>query len=148
MDALNPIGPQGSVERPVRCIFCGAISAWWVCGCDYAQRIRAEKLPRPRTVIRDGVPVIELCEELREAARAAGVITGEYRRAAAGENAPNHGVESETVTRIARESAGVSVSPEISVSDVSCEVCGKPLGVGRAGRRYCSGACRLKGHRR
>jgi hypothetical protein len=77
---VGPIGPQGSVERPVRCIFCGAISAWWACGCEYAQRIRDEKLPRPRTVIRGGVAVIELCEELRRAARLAGVITGEYRK--------------------------------------------------------------------
>jgi hypothetical protein len=41
MDAVaGPIGPQGSVERPVRCLFCGAISAWWSCGCEWAVKIR------------------------------------------------------------------------------------------------------------
>ena len=62
MDAVaGPIGPQGSVERPVRCLFCGAISAWWVCGCEWARLVRDEELRRPRTVIRNGVPVIILC---------------------------------------------------------------------------------------
>ena len=146
---VSPIGPHGSVERPVRCIFCGAISAWWACGCKWSRLIEDGKLPRPRTVMRDGVPVIVLCDELREAARRAGVIMGEYRRDAKGGDAQKHGVESETVKGEMRETAAEAVSSEISVSEnVSCEVCGKPLGLGRAGRRYCSGACRLKAHRR
>ena len=41
---VGPIGPQGSVERPVRCMFCGAISAWWACGCECSKLVEAGKL--------------------------------------------------------------------------------------------------------
>jgi hypothetical protein len=57
-----------------RCLFCGAVGVWWECHCPSGQKIRDGKLPRPRTVIRNGVPIIECCAELREAARHAGVI--------------------------------------------------------------------------
>jgi len=66
----GPILPSRSVERPARCIFCGAIGVWWTCGCEWGEKIRAGKVLKPRTVIRGGVAVIELCDELREAARA------------------------------------------------------------------------------
>ena len=132
---VRPIGTHRSVDRPVRCLFCGAISAWWACGCGWAQRIRDEKLPRPRTVVRDGVPVIELCEELREAAGRAGVITGEYHR----ESARNHGVERRAETRNAKETAEIGVS---------CLECGGRFRPRRTGQEYCSAACRLKAHRR
>ena len=72
------IGTSRSVDRPVRCLFCGAIGVWWGCGCEWSRLIEAGKLARPRTVMRGGVAVIILCEELRAAARAAGVITREY----------------------------------------------------------------------
>jgi hypothetical protein len=75
---IRPIESSWSVERPVRCMFCGAISAWWQCGCEWSKLIEAEKLSRPRTAVRNGVPLIILCDELREAAWAAGVIRGEY----------------------------------------------------------------------
>src|SRR6516225_10618715 len=84
----GPIGSHRSVERAARCIFCGVIGTWWTCGCEWGEKIRAGKVAKPRTVVRGGVAVIELCDELRAAARAAGVIMREYRR----ENAPNHGV--------------------------------------------------------
>src|SRR5215831_12181449 len=103
----GPIQPSRSVERPVRCIFCGAISAWWVCGCEWSRKIAEGELARPRTVIRGGVPVIELCEELREAARRAGVITGEYRRDGKGENAPNRGVETTGDSQKLKETAEI-----------------------------------------
>jgi hypothetical protein len=57
-----------------RCIFCGRIGAWWSCSCEHAKLVEAEKLDRPRTVIRQGKVVILLCDELLKAARAAGVI--------------------------------------------------------------------------
>jgi len=151
---VRPIGPHGSVERPVRCLFCGAISAWWVCGCEWSQRIRDGKLARPRTVMRGGVPVIVLCDELREAARVAGVITGEYRRAAGGENAPNHGVEPRYGKGEVRVSAEVSVTPSVAVTgDVTavtakCEECGKRIASLKSTARYCSAACRMRAHRR
>jgi hypothetical protein len=150
----------------VRCIFCGAISAWWVCGCDYAQRIRDEKLPRPRTVIRGGVAVIELCDELRRAARLAGVITREYGGFGRGESAPNHGVETGLANQESRESVKVSESDSlrdslkrgIGVSESSalvkadlanrrCDVCGKVFEPSRSTARYCSDACRSRARR-
>src|SRR5271166_4235677 len=58
-----------------RCLFCGAVgNGWWDCCCVSGVRIREGKVPRPRTVMREGVPIIECCAELRAAARLAGVI--------------------------------------------------------------------------
>jgi len=97
-NGLGPIAPSRSVERAARCIFCGMIGTWWTCGCEYAEKIRLGKLAKPRTVVRGGVPVIELCEELRGAARAAGVIRREY--------APDCGVKSSAKESNAAEKLG------------------------------------------
>jgi hypothetical protein len=92
-NGLGPIGTHRSVDRVARCIFCGVIGTWWTCGCEWGCLIREGKLPKPRTVVRGGVAVIELCEELRLAAGAAGVITGEYGRDGKGLRARNRGVK-------------------------------------------------------
>ena len=118
-NGLGPIGTLRSVDRPVRCLFCGVIGTWWTCGCEWGEAIRGGKVLRPRTVVRGGIAVIELCDELRAAARAAGVITREYRR---DENARNHGVETRNAKAEVRETAKVSVSPSGSVSSVSGSV--------------------------
>jgi hypothetical protein len=60
VDRNGLIGSQRSVDRPVRCLFCGVIGVWWDCGCEWGEGIRSGKLARPRTVVRGGVPVIEL----------------------------------------------------------------------------------------
>jgi hypothetical protein len=58
-----------------RCLFCGTMGVWWECSCVSAQKIRDGKLKRPRTVMRDGRPIIIVDEpELLRAARLAGVI--------------------------------------------------------------------------
>lgn len=68
-------GAVFSKAMPARCLFCGAIGqGWWSCGCEWARKIADGKLPRPRTVFRNGRPVIECCDELRAAARLAGTI--------------------------------------------------------------------------
>ena len=69
MSGLRMIGRKAETAR---CIFCGKVGTWWDCGCEWGEKIRAGKVLKPRTVVRGGVPVIELCEELRGAARAAG----------------------------------------------------------------------------
>src|SRR6516162_440877 len=131
----------GGVDRPARCLFCGAIGVWWSCGCEWARLIEAGKLAKPRTVVKGGVAVIELCEELRSAARAAGVITREYGRG----DAPNRGVERSDETGKVRETAKVSVSPGANVSSnvssvSTCAVCGKKITGLKLGARYCSSA--------
>jgi len=78
MSVVSRSRMEGRAAETARCIFCGVVGLWWTCGCEWPQKIAAGKLARPRTVMRGGVPVIELCEELRGAARAAGVITREY----------------------------------------------------------------------
>ncbi len=75
---------HSSPAAVAKCLFCGAIGAWWSCHCEWAQGIRDYVpaqgrraqigFPKPRTVVRDGVVVIECCAELRAAARLAGVI--------------------------------------------------------------------------
>src|SRR5271157_3662786 len=58
-----------------RCLFCGTVgNGWWDCSCEWGQKIREGKWPRPKTVMRNGIPIIECCAELRAAARLAGVI--------------------------------------------------------------------------
>jgi hypothetical protein len=57
-----------------KCLFCGALGVWWDCHCEPARKIAEGKLPRPRTVMRGGIPIIECCAELREAAARAGVM--------------------------------------------------------------------------
>ena len=84
--------------------------------------------------------MIEMCEELRRAARLAGVITREYKREGIAESR----TESETLIEKPRISAEVSVSPGVSVS---CEVCGRRFEGVRKTARYCSAACRLRAHR-
>jgi hypothetical protein len=66
--------------RVAKCLFCGAVGVWWACHCEWAQKIEAGKLPRPKAVVRNGALIIECCDELREAARAAGVIRMEPDR--------------------------------------------------------------------
>jgi hypothetical protein len=134
-------GVVGGVDRPARCIFCGAIGTWWSCGCEWARRVAAGELARPRTVVRGGVAVIELCDELREAARAAGVITREYHR----ENAPNRGVEPGFAKQEVRETAEVSESG--GVSESRCAMCGEIFERKRSTARYCSDVCRARAQR-
>jgi hypothetical protein len=44
-----------------RCLYCGIIGVWWECGCEWAERVRAGKVRRPRVrLLADGVVVIEL----------------------------------------------------------------------------------------
>ena len=101
-------------------------------------------MPRPRTVVRGGVAVIELCEELREAARAAGVITREYGR----ESARNHGVEPRDDSLKVAETAELSESSEISESDLrTCPSCGKGFRARSARQKYCSDVCRARAQR-
>jgi hypothetical protein len=133
-----------SVDRPARCIFCGGIGVWWTCGCEWGEKIREGKVRKPRAVVRGGVPVIILCDELRAAARAAGVITREYRR----ENAPNHGVETRGDSLKLAESAGLSESAKISESDLAtCPSCGKGFRARSARQKYCSDMCRARAQR-
>ena len=75
---MSELRMMGRKAETGRCIFCGKVGTWWECGCEWGEGIRAGKLLKPRTVVRGGVPVIELCDELRGAARSAGVITREY----------------------------------------------------------------------
>jgi len=159
---IKPIESGWSVDRPVRCIFCGAISAWWLCGCESAEKIREGKLARPRTVVRGGVAVIELCEELRRAARLAGVITGEYRKEGIADSRENTLGDSRRVAETAEisESAsgtdslkrgiGVSESSALVKADLAnrrCDVCGKVFEPSRSTSRYCSDSCRARARR-
>jgi len=102
-----------------------------------------------------GVPVIELCDELRRAARLAGVITREYK----GEVSRIAGKTPVTDRSEVRETAEVaeavtddvtdSVGVTDSVTDRICEECGKHfVPLRKATARYCSGACRMRARRR
>jgi len=103
-------------------------------------------LAKPRTVVRNGVAVIELCDELREAARMAGVITREYGRD--GKGAGNRGVETSGDSRKLAETAGLSESAKISESDLRvCPRCGKGFRARSARQRYCSDVCRARAQR-
>ena len=146
-NGLGPASPR-SVDRPARCIFCGGIGVWWSCGCEWGEKIRAGKVLKPRTVVRGGVPVIELCEELRGAARAAGVIRGEYRRDGKDGSARNHGVEPRDDSLKVAETAELSESSEISESDLrTCPSCGKGFRARSARQKYCSDVCRARAQR-
>ena len=152
----------GRKAETARCIFCGKVGTWWDCGCEWGEKIRLGKLAKPRTVIRQGVPVIELCEELRAAARLAGVITREY----GDEVSRIAGKTPVPVSEESRKAAKVSVTPvpdkaavpvnvldsgavTDSVPDMAkCVVCGKRFVPVRATARYCSGACRVRAQRR
>jgi hypothetical protein len=143
-----------------RCIFCGKVGVWWDCGCEWGEKIRAGKLAKPRTVVRGGVPVIELCEELRAAARLAGVITREYRQSEPvrenepplpGESEPP--VQNEPVALVQNEPVGsreekrrrilaqILGNPDLSDRAISME-----LGVSRA--TVASVRAMMKAHRR
>lgn len=115
--------------RVARCLFCGHAGTWWQCTCDYGRRIRCELkpyLPKPKTRMVDGVPVIECCEELREAAKKAGVMT-----------------------RIVDVSISVTPGGRSVTADKlrTCVVCGKPFLAKREDAKICSGACRMKAQR-
>jgi hypothetical protein len=150
----------------VRCIFCGAISAWWVCGCEWSRRIADGELARPRTVIRGGVAVIEMCDELRRAARLAGVITGEYGGFGRGGSGAKHGEntlgdslkvaetaeigESDSLRDSLKRGIGVSESSapvEADLANRRCNVCGKAFVPSRSRAKYCSDGCRSRAHR-
>jgi hypothetical protein len=159
---MSELRMMGRKAETGRCIFCGKVGTWWDCGCEWGEGIRAGKLLKPRTVVRGGVPVIELCEELRGAARAAGVITGEVSKTAGKTPVP--------VSEESRKAAKVSVTPvpdkaavpvnvpvnvpvsgavTDSVPDKArCVVCGKRFVPVRATAKYCSGACRVRSQRR
>jgi hypothetical protein len=146
-NGLGPIGPLRSVDRPARCLFCGGIGVWWGCSCEWSVGIREGKLEKPRTEMGGGVPVIILCKELREAARGAGVIVREYGRG----NAPKHGVEPRNDSPMVRESVESSVTPGEIVTPIVtmvCGECGKRFTPATPKMRYCSGACRVRAHRR
>jgi hypothetical protein len=100
-------------------------------------------LPRPRTVVRGGVAVIELCEELREAARAAGVITREYGR----ESARNHGVETKADSQNLRGTAEICESGTSNDSQTACLSCGKRFRARHGRQKYCSDVCRARAQR-
>jgi hypothetical protein len=152
----------GRKAETARCIFCGKVGTWWDCGCEWGEKIRLGKLAKPRTVVRGGVPVIILCEELRAAARLAGVITREY----GDEVSRIAGKTPVPVSEESRKAAKVSVTPvpdkaavpvnvldsgavTDSVPDMAkCVVCGKRFVPVRATARYCSGACRVRAQRR
>lgn len=66
---------HSSKSAVAKCLFCGALGVWWDCRCEWSEKIRAGKLPLPTTITGHGGPlVIEVCPELLEAARKAGVI--------------------------------------------------------------------------
>src|SRR6516165_5687911 len=172
MSVVSRSRMEGRAAETARCIFCGVVGLWWTCGCEWPQKIAAGKLARPRTVMRGGVPVIELCEELRGAARAAGVITREYE----GEVSRIRGKTPVTDKAELREAAEVSVTSvtdklavpdnvpvNVPVTDnvpvnvpvrdnvpvsAICVVCGKGFVPLRSSARYCSGACRVRAQRR
>jgi hypothetical protein len=145
-----------SVDRPVRCLFCGSIGVWWGCGCEWGRKIEAGAVPQPRTVVRGGVPVIILCEELRAAARAAGVITREYE----GEVSRNAGktpvtdneeasVSAASAANVTDNSADVGLSATGSPAvTVKCEECGAEFTAVRRDARYCGAVCRQRSRRR
>lgn len=71
--------PQSKAVFPsglsARCLFCAKTGVgWWGCNCEWAVKIHEGELPKPKTVVRNGIPIIECCSELREAARGAAVI--------------------------------------------------------------------------
>jgi hypothetical protein len=159
MSVVSRSRMEGKASETARCLFCGVVGLWWTCGCEWSQKIAAGKLARPRTVMRGGVPVIILCEELRAAARSAGVITREYGRAGKGEVSGNAGETPVTDSEELRETAEVGVSPAGAVTDsgpvvtdsvgVTCVVCGKRFVPSRKmTAQYCSGACRMRAQRR
>jgi len=134
----------GRKAETARCIFCGKVGVWWDCGCEWGEKIRLGKLAKPRTVIRQGVPVIELCEELRAAARLAGVITREYE----GGDAANHGVKTSDDSLKLAESAGLSESGKLSESGLAtCPSCGKGFRARSVRQKYCSDMCRARAQR-
>jgi hypothetical protein len=154
MSVVSRSRMEGKPAETARCLFCGVVGLWWTCGCEWSQKIAAGKLPRPRTVIRGGVPIIEMCEELRRAARLAGVITREYR-GEAGEGPVTEG----SGLREAAEVSVTSVTDKLAVPDnvpvtdnvpvsAICVVCGKGFVPLRSSARYCSGACRVRAQRR
>jgi len=113
------------------------------------------KLAKPRTVVRGGVPVIILCEELRAAARLAGVITREYgdevSRIAGKTPVTDRSEVRETaeVAEAVTDDVTDSVGVTDSVTDRICEECGKHfVPLRKATARYCSGACRMRARRR
>ena len=169
MSELRMMGRKGETGR---CIFCGKVGTWWDCGCEWGEKIRLGKLAKPRTVVRGGVPVIILCEELRAAARLAGVITREYEGEVSriGGKTP---VTDKAELREAAEVSVTSVTDKLAVPDnvpvnvpvtdnvpvnvpvrdnvpvsAICVVCGKGFVPLRSSARYCSGACRVRAQRR
>lgn len=50
---------QSMPARMVKCLYCGAAGRpWWSCECKEVQEVRAGLRPKPRTIMRDGVPII------------------------------------------------------------------------------------------
>ncbi len=129
--AVEFVGWRSGAAQVAKCLFCGAIGPWWDCFCGLAGKIRDGKLPRPRTVIRGGVPVIECCAELREAARMAWVIR----------------VSDETDKVPDETDSGENETDKAGETDNACVICAKRFTAGRSDARYCSAACRLKAHR-
>ena len=153
---MSELRMMGRKAETGRCIFCGKVGTWWDCGCEWGEGIRAGKLLKPRTVVRGGVPVIELCDELRGAARSAGVITREYEGEVSG-------IAGKTPVTD-KEEASVSVALAVNVTDnsadvglsatgspavtVKCEECGAEFTAVRRDARYCGAVCRQRSRRR
>ena len=153
---MSELRMMGRKAETGRCIFCGKVGTWWDCGCEWGEGIRAGKLLKPRTVVRGGVPVIELCDELRGAARSAGVITREYE----GEVSRNAGktpvtdneeasVSAASAANVTDNSADVGLSATGSPGvTVKCEECGAEFTAVRRDARYCGAVCRQRSRRR
>jgi hypothetical protein len=137
MDSLQRV--IGKSAETARCIFCGTVGLWWTCSCESADKVREGKVPRPRTVIRNGIPIIEMCEELRRAARLAGVITREYKKDGIADSREN----------TLGDSRKVAETVELSESDdlATCPSCGKRFRARSMRQRYCSDVCRSRAQR-
>lgn len=61
MLTISGLVPAG---RVVRCLFCGHAGPWWECVCRFAVEVRAGKRLKPKTIMRDGVPVIVVDAEV------------------------------------------------------------------------------------
>jgi hypothetical protein len=145
------IGFPPSRARVVRCLFCGGADAWWACNCLSARLIRdgdgdpKRQLPRPRTVMRDGVPVIILCPELLEAARKAGVIKRELANPVP---LPSPKPALANPSGHDSESGAISADKPDNVNLTECVTCHRMFAPRRKTARYCSDACRARGQKK
>ena len=145
-----------------RCLFCGTVgNGWWDCSCEWGQKIREGKLPRPKTVMRNGIPIIECCAELRAAARLAGVIrmdatiptpvtilsSATILETPNSDETPNDATIDPDATILSSGIATIPDDGESIVTERNCSHCGVGFVPRRPKAVYCSEICRIRAHR-